>query len=105
MGKFGALTIGVREIMLEVRNGYIAYAVLAFDFHAGMNEKLFAIPWGALTLDAENKRFLLNINKERLKNAPGFNKNKWPDLADLTLSNDIHAYYGIRPYHSRPANN
>jgi len=35
-----------------------------------MGEKLFAMPWDALTLDTENKCLVLNVNKESLKDAP-----------------------------------
>ena len=87
----------IKEIMLDVSNGNIAYAVLSYGAFLGMGEKLFAVPWSALKLDTENKRFLLNINKERLQNAPGFDKDDWPDLADQTWANDIHAYYGTNP--------
>ena len=47
-----------------------------------MGEKLFAVPWEALKLDTTNKRFELDVKKERLEGAPGFDKNKWPDMAD-----------------------
>ena len=87
----------IKEIMLNVANGNIEYAVLSFGSFLGMGEKLFAVPWGALKLDTEHKRFLLNITKERLKNAPGFDKDRWPDLADKTLSNDLHSYYKTKP--------
>jgi len=87
----------IKEIMLNVANGNIEYAVLAFGSFLGMGEKLFAVPWGALKLDTDHKRFLLNITKERLKNAPGFDKDRWPDLADRTLSNDLHSYYKTKP--------
>jgi hypothetical protein len=87
----------IKEIMLNVAQGNIEYAVLSFGSFLGMGKKLFAVPWGALKLDTENKRFLLNISKERLKNAPGFDKDHWPDLADRTLANDLHSYYGTKP--------
>ena len=87
--------------MLDVVNGNIAYAVLSFGSFLGLGEKLFAVPWSAFKLDTENKRFLLHINKERLQNAPGFDRDNWPNLADQTWANDIHAYYGIRPYNGR----
>jgi sporulation protein YlmC with PRC-barrel domain len=87
----------IKEIMLDVSSGNIEYAVLSFGSFLGMGEKLFAVPWSALKLDTENKRFLLNINKETLKNAPGFNKDDWPNLADKSLANDLHSYYGTKP--------
>jgi len=53
------------------------------------------VPMQAIKLDTENKRFVLDVNKERLENAPGFDKENWPDFADAALADNIHNYYGI----------
>ena len=87
----------IKEIMLDMRNGKVGYAVLSFGGFLGMGEKLFAVPWGALTLDTKYKRFVLNVEKDRLKNAPGFDKDHWPDMADQSWAREIHSYYGIKP--------
>jgi sporulation protein YlmC with PRC-barrel domain len=88
----------IKAIMLDVTTGRIAYAVLSFGGFLGVGNKLFAIPWTALTLDAAEKRFILNIAKDRLENAPGFDKDHWPSMADSSWANEIHAYYDVRPY-------
>jgi sporulation protein YlmC with PRC-barrel domain len=87
----------IKEIMLDLRNGTVAYAVLSFGGFLGMHEKLFAVPWHALTLDTRNKRFVLNVEKARLQHAPGFDKEKWPDMADQAWAREIHSYYGTKP--------
>jgi sporulation protein YlmC with PRC-barrel domain len=84
----------IKEIMLDMNSGQVAYAVLAFGGFLGLGEKLFAVPWQALHLDTANKRFVLNIDKARLKNAPGFDKDAWPDMSDATWANQIHTFYG-----------
>ena len=49
-------------------------------------------------LSAENK-LVLNVDKEKLKTAPGFDKDaKWPDFADRAWGYSIHDYYGYAPY-------
>jgi sporulation protein YlmC with PRC-barrel domain len=88
----------IKEIMLDMRTGRINYAVLSFGGFLGMGEKLFAVPWNALTLDTVNKRFILKVNKEQLKDAPGFDADNWPDMADPVWNNEIHTYYGTKPY-------
>ena len=88
----------IKEIMLDVSSGKVAYAVLEFGSFMGMGGKLFAVPWRALTLDTVNKCFVLNVDKELLKDAPGFDKDDWPDMADPTWAQSIHSYYGTRPY-------
>lgn len=48
----------------------------------GIGEKLFALPWSALTLDPRRKCFVLGVEKDRLKTARGFDKDHWPSLAE-----------------------
>jgi sporulation protein YlmC with PRC-barrel domain len=88
----------IEAIMLDVQSGRIAYAVLSFGGFLGMGTKLFAIPWSALTLDAEEKRFVLDVSKERLENAPGFDKDSWPSMADPAWATELHSYYQATPY-------
>jgi sporulation protein YlmC with PRC-barrel domain len=83
----------IKELMLDMKDGKVSYAVLSFGSFLGMGEKLFAVPWNALILDTENKRFKLDIDKERLENAPGFDKDNWPDMVDNTWRELIHSYY------------
>lgn len=92
----------IKDIMLDVRSGRVAYAVLSFGGFLGMGEKLFAVPWSALKLDATNKRFVLDVAKDRLESAPGFDKDHWPDMADQKWATEIHTYYGTTPYLDEP---
>ncbi len=85
----------IKEIMLDMRTGKVSYAVLSFGGFLGMGDKLFAVPWSALILDTVNKRFTLNVAKDRLESAPGFDQDKWPNMADATWAEGIHAYYGM----------
>lgn len=91
----------IQHIMLDVPSGQIAYAVLSFGGFLGMGDKLFAVPWSALTLDADRKCFVLDVAEEQLEAAPGFDKNQWPQMADLTWASSVHEYYGQRPYWDR----
>lgn len=93
---------GIEDIMLDMRSGRVSYAVLSFGGFLGMGQKLFAVPWEALELDTSEKRFVLNVEKERLKDAPGFDKNHWPDMADQSWAREIHSYYGTTSPSSAP---
>ena len=72
----------IKEIMLDMDTGEIAYTVLAYGGVMGLGEKLFAVPWEALKLDTVRERFILNGDKEKLDVAPGFDSDNWPDRAD-----------------------
>ena len=84
----------IKEFMIDMDSGKIAYAVLSFGGMLGMGDKLFAVPWAALTLDTVNKRFTLNVRKEVLKDAPGFDKKRWPSMSDKTWASGVHRFYG-----------
>src|SRR5579871_1684618 len=88
----------IDEIMIDIPSGRVAYAVLSFGGFLGMGNKLFAVPWDALTLDEDNHEFILNVSKQQLENAPGFDKENWPDMADPTWGTEIYSYYGKTPY-------
>ena len=88
----------IKDIMIDVPSGRVAYAVLSFGGVLGMGSKLFAVPWRALQLDPENHRFILDVDKDQLKNAPGFDKDHWPSMADQRWANEIHDYYGSTAY-------
>lgn len=84
----------VREIMLDMHTGNIAYAVMSSGSVFTIGEMLFAVPWQALTLDTAHKRFTLNIDKERLDQAPSFDIDRWPDMASPAWASEVQRYYG-----------
>lgn len=90
----------IKELMIDLDGGLIAYAVLSFGGFLGMGDKLFAIPWEALTVDTENHSLILDVDKEVLKNAPGFDKDNWPDNAKYEAGwlLGVYEYYGYSPY-------
>lgn len=83
----------VKDLMIDTASGEIQYAVLSFGGWLGMGEKLFAVPWKALRVDTTNQCLVLDVPKERLKNAPGFDKDHWPDFADNSITTQISNYY------------
>ena len=96
-------TLGeLKDVMLDVRSGRIAYAVLSTDGYPRAGAKLFAVPWRALRLDPVNKRLSLDVKASPLDCAPGFDRDRWPDMADTTWADQVHSYYGTKPYYDRP---
>lgn len=88
----------IEELMIDIPTGRIAYAVLSFGGFLGMGNKLFAIPWEALTVDEIEHQLILNVDKKTLEAAPGFDKDEWPDMADPAFGTQIYGYYGYKEY-------
>jgi len=87
----------IEEIMIDLDTGGVAYAVLSFGGFLGMGDKLFAVPWQAMDIDLEAHEFILDVEEERLRNAPGFDKGDWPSSADPAFMNQVYAYYEVEP--------
>jgi hypothetical protein len=94
----------IEDLMIDLENGRVAYAVLSFGGFLGLGNKLFAVPWEALTARPHEHAFVLNVGKETLEKAEGFDKDDWPvtceQLATSTrewLAN-IYTCYGYKPY-------
>jgi sporulation protein YlmC with PRC-barrel domain len=90
----------IEELMIDVTTGRVAYAVLSFGGFLGVGNKLFALPWSALTVDEAKKRFVVNVNREALDQLPGLDKDHWPDLGDLEYATGVYRQWGTSPYWS-----
>jgi len=88
----------LKHIMLDVAAGRIAYAVLSSGGVLGLGDQLYAIPWHALTLDPDHKCFILDVDRSRFEQAPGFDKDHWPSMADERWASEVHRFYGQQPY-------
>jgi sporulation protein YlmC with PRC-barrel domain len=88
----------LNDIVVDANSGRILYGVLSFGGFLGMGDKLFAVPWSSLDLRSDASEIVLNVDKDRLKNAEGFDKNNWPNFADETWATRTYEYYGQKPY-------
>ena len=84
----------IKEIMLDMRTGKIAYAVMSSGGVLSIGEKLFAVPWAGADARHRHKRFTMDVDKAPIDNAPGFDTDNWPDMADQNWASQIHGYYG-----------
>ena len=88
----------IEDLVIEPIEGRVGYAVLSFGGFLGMGEKLFAVPLQAMKTSTEDRTFVLDVDKDRLKNAPGFDRDRWPDMNDRAFSSTVYNYYGYQPY-------
>jgi len=84
----------VSEIMIDKISGEVAYAVLKYGSVMGIGCKLFALPWNILKYDTRFGGYVVDIPEDRLKNAPSFDQDNPPDMADAGWTKQIHDYYG-----------
>jgi sporulation protein YlmC with PRC-barrel domain len=83
----------IKDLVIDPEEGDIEYAVLDFGGFAGIGDKYFAVPWEVLQLDQPKKKIVLDVSKKDLKQAPGFDKNNWPNLSEQRVV--IYEFYGV----------
>ena len=91
----------IEDVMIDKLSGHVVYAVLSFGGVLGLGSKHFALPWEALHYVPEQAGYVLEIAREILDRAPGFDADKAPDMSDRRWGQQIHDYYGYRPYWER----
>ncbi|MDI1352155.1 MAG: PRC-barrel domain-containing protein [bacterium] len=84
----------IKEFVVNKNLGQVTYAVLELYGDLGFDDKYFAFPWSVFSYNATEDYFILNVAKERLKRAPGFDKNKWPDFTEPGFIALLTDFYG-----------
>ena len=85
----------VEQLMIDTPTGQVAYAVISFGGFLGIGDKLFAVPWRALAHDERKHEFFLNLDRRQLEQAPGFNPDRWPDMADPSWGARVNDFFGL----------
>lgn len=83
----------IANLMINLATGKVEYAVIEFGGLLGVGKKLFAIPFEELHVDEDKEVFILNRDKEYVKDSPGFDADHWPGTNDHHYFNDVNAYY------------
>ena len=88
----------IEDVMLDSQAGRIVYAIVSFGGFLGVGNKYFAVPWQSLQFNQAEKVGVLDADKKLLENAPGFDKEDWPNLADPSWSDRVFSHYGKTSY-------
>lgn len=87
----------LEDLVLDSGHRRIAYAVVAFGGFLGIGSKRFAMPWHRLAFGdlaaGHGVSVSLDVAREDLTAAPGFDKGNWPDFADLRWAALVEAHY------------
>jgi sporulation protein YlmC with PRC-barrel domain len=84
----------IEEIMLDLATGSVAYVAVSFGGLLGVGNKLFAIPWQSLQIDQDEETAVLDVDRSTLENAPGFDRDNWPQTVEPSWLGEVYTYYG-----------
>jgi len=85
----------IDDLMIDAQSGQVLYAVLSVNTgFLNLGNKYFAIPLEEFELRAEENEAMLNVDKDRLEKAPGFEKDQMPEGPQQEFASEVHSYYG-----------
>lgn len=87
----------VKDMVINPEDNQVLYAVISFGGILGLGEKLFAVPLSLMKRSAEANTFIMDVEQNRLKNAPEFNRNNWPQMTDPQWIASVYDFYGLQP--------
>lgn len=85
--------IGSVEDLVLDRGGGVAYAVVSTGGFLGIGNRLHAVPWTLLGTHNEGY-LLLDMDRDRLRQAPSFDARAWPNFNDERWTADNRRYFG-----------
>jgi sporulation protein YlmC with PRC-barrel domain len=93
----------VEDVMIDTNLGSIAYVVFAPE--EGLLEhqnKRLALPWEVLQFNSGAKeKIVVDVSRERLREAPGFDKDNWPTGPQQEFVDEVFSFYSYQPYYER----
>ncbi|POA97298.1 photosystem reaction center subunit H [Chromobacterium sinusclupearum] len=84
----------IKEIMLNVKTGCIAYVQLSIRGLLDLDGKRVAVPWSAFMFDATNNRLVVSMDRLHLWQVPDIEVHKWLHVSQATPLPDKAADYG-----------
>lgn len=92
-------TIGdIEDLVLDSQSGNIRYAAISVGGFLGIGDKLVAVPWNSINVQQDQEgeiQLTLNMSREQLEQAPGFDEDNWPNFADRQWSQENDRHYRV----------
>lgn len=85
----------INNFMVGKRNGRVEYAVMSFGGILGMGESFRPLPWDVLDYSTEKGGYVVDLDKDTLKNGPSFERGNEPRF-DREYGERVHSHYGSR---------
>ncbi len=85
----------INDFVIDLKTGQVQYAAMSVGGIFGFGDKLLAVPFSKLSFDhGQNEMFfVLDMPKEKIAAARGFDQSNWPEFADPNWSQQIEKHY------------
>ena len=86
----------IKDLVVDTTNGRVQYAVIGMGGFLGIGDKLFAYPLERFERTSERGKLVLNVDKDKMKSAPGFDDKSWPNFGTASYRGEVDKFYGTK---------
>jgi sporulation protein YlmC with PRC-barrel domain len=83
----------VDHLMIDKFTGQVAFAVMSFGGFLGIGEKYYPLPWKMLRYDTRLEGYIVDLDRNKLENAPSYTSTDTPDWSDRSYTARIDEYW------------
>jgi sporulation protein YlmC with PRC-barrel domain len=88
----------ISDLMIDMQAGRVLYVILQPDRELARRDSLFALPPNMFTPGTQRDYVVADVDRERLAQAPRFERNNWDTIVSPAWASQVYQYYGKRPY-------
>jgi PRC-barrel domain len=83
----------VHHLMIDKFSGRVEYAVMSFGGFLGIGQDYTPLPWRALTYGPRLGGYMVDIDRNRLEQAPRYGRDTLPDWDDRDYRDRVDTYW------------
>lgn len=84
----------ITNFMVDKRSGQAEYAVMQFGGFLGIGADHYPIPWKMLTYSTDHGGYVVDLDKEKLNDAPRYSESEEPDY-NAGYGQQVYSHYGV----------
>ena len=84
----------IENFMVDKISGRSEYAVMSFGGFLGIGDDHRPIPWSKLTYDTDHGGYVVDLDREKLKDGPNYRAGEEPEF-NRDYDRRVHDYYGV----------
>ena len=84
----------IENFMVDKVSGRSEYAVMSFGGFLGIGDDHYPIPWSKLTYDTEKGGYIVDLDRDKLKEGPNYRAGEEPDF-NRDYDRRVYDYYGV----------
>ena len=88
----------IHTLMIDKMSGKVAYAVMSFGGFLGIGDSYHPLPWSVLDYETSEGGYVVDLDRSKLEGAPTYGTSETPNWSDRRWGQQVHDYYGTRPY-------